>query len=82
MKLSFYALKSWQWSRKILVIRNKNMAFLFPVFAVDYIGGSFSAGFRDEVMALSLNSLAFSEVCSATAVFTEHIFQTVPTEMR
>lgn len=42
----------------------------------------FSAEFRDEVMALSLNSLAFPEVCLATAVFTRPIFQTVPTEMK
>lgn len=44
MKVSFYALKSWQWSSKILVIHSKNMAFLFFVFAVDYIGGVFLCG--------------------------------------
>lgn len=78
MKVSFYALKFWQWSSKILMIHNKNTAFLFSVLAMGYTGGSSSAGFRDEVIALLLNSQAFSEVCSATAVFTERIFQTVP----
>lgn len=61
MKVSFYALKSWGWSGAILVIHGKK-------------GEYFSAGFRDEVMALSLNSEAFSEVCSATAIFTKHWF--------
>lgn len=65
MKVSLYALKSCSWSGGIH--RKK--------------GECFSAGFRDEVLALSLNFEAFSEVCSATAMFTKHIFQTVPTEM-
>lgn len=69
MKVRLYALKSWGWSGEIPVIHSKK-------------GEYFSAGFRDEVMALSLNSEAFSELCSAAAMFTKHIFQTVPTEMK
>lgn len=69
MKVSSHALRSWGWSGEILVIHSKKREY-------------FSAGFRDEVMALSLNSEAFSEVCSATAIFAKHIFQTIPTEMK
>lgn len=45
-------------------------------------GECFSAGFRDEVMALSLNSEPFPEVCSAAAIIAKHVFQTIPTEMK
>ena len=37
---------------------------------------------QDILIVLSLSSLAFSEVCSATAIFIKFIFQTVLTEMK